>query len=546
MFDVTRLVHLTDPGDPAAVDAVVGRVLAVLDSAPVRHAVVQPTLDGVRNGGDVLIHLRFEAQTDWEHCRGVIESAIDGPDVRHVDGADYVAGSGGDFRSGTRPGSAMPTVYRTLLLRVEDSASWETVERFEREILRMPKYVTSMLFWQLSRVTSARGASRWTHVWEQSFTDLDGLIGEYMAHPVHWGYVDKWFDPENPQSIVKDRVCHSFCNLPTEQEEGVRRTDLHPDVEAILATLEAGFPDVTQYAAADLRQIIVSRRAPLTRIPDMQIARDVVIDGPGGDLTLRVYAPHGPAASLRPVIVFAHGGGFVFCDLDSHDEFCRSMAQAVDAVVVAVDYRLAPEHPAPAAMEDVYAAVCWAVENVSSYGGDPTRVAVAGDSAGGNLSAAVALAARERGGPSIVAQILLYPVIGDDFETESYQRYGVGYYNTTKAMRWYWEQYAPHHRDNALVVPSRAATLAGLPPALVATAELDPPCSEGEAYAERLAADGVPVIAHRFEGLFHGFLTFPQLSLTGPAREDLWQLINRILEPGIRDAETVGSADTTT
>ncbi len=110
-----------------------------------------------------------------------------------------------------------------------------------------------------------------------------------------------------------------------------------------------------------------------------------------------------------------------------------------------------------------------------------------------------------------MAQILLYPVIGDDFETESYQRYGVGYYNTTKAMRWYWEQYAPHHRDNALVVPSRAATLAGgLPPALVATAELDPPCSEGEAYAERLAADGgVPVIAHRFEGLFHGFLTFP-------------------------------------
>ncbi|WP_420750376.1 alpha/beta hydrolase [Rhodococcus sp. O3] len=329
-----------------------------------------------------------------------------------------------------------------------------------------------------------------------------------------------------------------------QKEKGVRRSDLHPDVEAMLSTLEAGFPDVTQYPAAELRQIIVSRRAPLTRTPDMRMARDVVIDGPGGDLSLRVYVPHGDGAAPRPVIVFAHGGGFVFCDLDSHDEFCRSMAAAVDAVVVSVDYRLAPENPAPAAMEDVYAAVCWTVENADSYGGDPARVAVAGDSAGGNLSAAVSVAARERGGPSIAAQILLYPVIGDDFETESYRKYGVGYYNTTKAMRWYWEQYAPNGRDSALVVPSRASTLAGLPPALVATAELDPPCSEGEAYAERLAADGVPVIAHRFDGLFHGFLTFPQLSLTGPAREELWQLISRILDPAVRGAGSASRAGT--
>lgn len=315
----------------------------------------------------------------------------------------------------------------------------------------------------------------------------------------------------------------------------MRRPDLHPDVETMLAGLEAGFPDVTQYPAAELRQIIVSRRAPLTRTPDMHVAQDVVIDGPGGDLTLRVYVPHGELDSPRPVIVFAHGGGFVFCDLDSHDEFCRSMAEAVNAVVVAVDYRLAPENPAPAAMEDMYAALCWTVENVKSYGGDPARVAVAGDSAGGNLSATVSLAARERGGPAVAAQILLYPVLGDDFDTESYRQYGVGYYNTTKAMRWYWDQYAPQGRDSELVVPTRASTLAGLPPALVATAELDPPCSEGEAFAERLAAEGVPVLTHRFDGLFHGFLTFPQLSLTGPAREELWQLVRRILDPAFCD-----------
>ncbi|MVZ91179.1 alpha/beta hydrolase fold domain-containing protein [Microbacter sp. ANSKLAB05] len=313
-----------------------------------------------------------------------------------------------------------------------------------------------------------------------------------------------------------------------------RRSDLHPDVEQMLATLEAGFPDVTQHSPDELRELIASRRAPLQRQPDMLAVVDLVIDGPGGDLPLRVFTPHAasPSATDAPldVIVFAHGGGFVFCDLDSHDEFCRSMAEALSVVVVAVDYRLAPEHPAPAAMEDVYAAVCWAAEQIPEHGGDPARIAVAGDSAGGNLATTVCLAARQRGGPQILAQILLYPVIDDDFETESYRRYGEGYYNTTKAMRWYWEQYAPGGSTSELVIPTRAESLAGLPPALVATAELDPPCSAGEDYARRLAADGVPVLVHRFDGLFHGFLTFPFLSLTAPAREELWTLMRRVLD----------------
>ncbi|MBF6407889.1 alpha/beta hydrolase [Nocardia farcinica] len=305
-----------------------------------------------------------------------------------------------------------------------------------------------------------------------------------------------------------------------------RRSDLHPDVVAMLAALES-FPDVTRYEAAELREIIAARRAPLTRQPDMRTARDHVIPGPGGDLTVRVYVPHGDA--LRPVVVFAHGGGFVFCDLDSHDEFCRSTAQAVDAVVVSVDYRRAPEHPGPAAMEDLYAAVTWVHRHAGEFGGDPERIAVAGDSAGGNLAATVSLAARDRGGPPIAAQVLIYPVIDDDFDTESYRRYGAGYYNTTEAMRWYWQQYAPHGTDSPYLVPTRADSLAGLPPAVVVTAELDPPCSAGEDYARRLAAAGVPVTAHRFDGLFHRFLTFPKLSLTGPARAELWQMMRAVL-----------------
>jgi acetyl esterase len=174
--------------------------------------------------------------------------------------------------------------------------------------------------------------------------------------------------------------------------------------------------------------------------------------------------------------------------------------------------------------------VVWAVGNAAGFGGDPERIVVAGDSAGGNLAATVSLAARDRGGPPIAAQIMLYPVIDDDFTTESYQRYGEGYYNTTSAMRWYWQQYAPNGTDSPYLVPSKAASLAGLPPAVVATAELDPPCSAGEDYARRLAEAGVPVTTHRFDGLFHGFLTFPSLSLTGPARELVWKLMRDVLE----------------
>ena len=143
-----------------------------------------------------------------------------------------------------------------------------------------------------------------------------------------------------------------------------RRPDLHPDVEAMLAALESGFPDVTQYSAAEVREIILSRRSPLTRTPDMKQAKNVTIDGPGGGLPLRVYVPHTIGSSPAPAVVFAHGGGFVFCDLDSHDEFCRSMADALGVVVVSVDYRRAPEHPAPAAMEDVYAALCWTADTI--------------------------------------------------------------------------------------------------------------------------------------------------------------------------------------
>ncbi|MFE9787095.1 alpha/beta hydrolase [Nocardia salmonicida] len=302
-----------------------------------------------------------------------------------------------------------------------------------------------------------------------------------------------------------------------------------PAVAAMLATLDAGFPDVATMAAADVRAAIRARRAPLQRLPEMREARDITIDGPGGPLPLRVFRPHHDGGAL-PVIVFAHGGGFVFCDLDSHDEFCRSMAAGVGALVISVDYRLAPEHPGPAAHDDMFAALRWAAENAGAHGGDPSRIALAGDSAGGNLAATVAIAARDGGGPRLAAQILIYPVIDDDVETESYRRFGTGHYNTTSAMRWYWRNYAPDGTDDVRLVPTRADSLAGLPPAVVITAELDPPCAAGDAYAQRLAADGVAVRHRRYNGLFHGFLSIPSLAATVAARTEIWAMARELLD----------------
>ncbi len=200
MYNVTRLLDVAEEGRL--------RVLAVLRDAAAQagaqRALVEPTLPGSRNGGDILVHLRFATRRQRDCAAEAFATLTADPAVTRVNGADY---DGVPLRCGDTPG----TVYRTLLLRVMPATDTATVVRFEQELALMPRYVPTIRAWQLSRVSDATGTSEWTHVFEQEFSDIDGLMGPYLMHPIHWAVVDRWFDPECPDVVVRDRVCHSFC-----------------------------------------------------------------------------------------------------------------------------------------------------------------------------------------------------------------------------------------------------------------------------------------------------------------------------------------------
>jgi hypothetical protein len=200
MFNVVRLIH-TDQRE---------RLLGVIREATagVPDALVEPTHPGSRNGGDVLVQLRFDDESDWKKREPVLAAATDDPSVTNVDGATY---RGSPVTSERPPGS----VYRALLLRVHPGTDDATVSEFEDDLRLLTRYVGTITEWQLSRVESAVGTSTWTHVFSQRFTDVDGLMGPYLMHPIHWAHVDRWFDPECPDYIVRDRVCHSFCAVTT-------------------------------------------------------------------------------------------------------------------------------------------------------------------------------------------------------------------------------------------------------------------------------------------------------------------------------------------
>ncbi len=284
---------------------------------------------------------------------------------------------------------------------------------------------------------------------------------------------------------------------------------LDPQARKFLDRLAAAnLPPLNQQPVEYARSQMSLSTGFLGRPPRAGRVRDLKIPGPGGELAIRAITPLDAPAGPLPIVVYYHGGGWVAGDLASHEGVCRALANAAGAVVVSVDYRLAPEHPFPAAAEDAHAALAWLAENAAEVGGDPTRLAVCGDSAGGNLAAVAALIARDRGGPSIALQVLAYPITDFDLETESYRLFAEGFHLTRADMAWYWDQYAPNLKDRAhpYASPTRAEDLSGLPPALVITAGHDVLRDEGESYARRLRESGTAVKLSRYEGMIHGFL----------------------------------------
>jgi acetyl esterase len=291
---------------------------------------------------------------------------------------------------------------------------------------------------------------------------------------------------------------------------------LHPDVRAVLAALEEeGGPPLETLPVAEARRLSAEALKPTEGEPEpVGTIHDLRIPGPAGEIPVRVYTPEGNGPF--PGLVYIHGGGWVLCDLDTHDVVCRAIARRARAVVVAVDYRLAPEHKFPAAVEDSFAATRWVSQNAARLNIDRRRIAVGGDSAGGNLSAVVALKSRPSG-PSIALQVLVYPVTDlSSFDTRSYREFADGYHLTKSEMEWFRREYLsnPDQAADPDASPLLADDVSGAPPALVITADCDVLRDEGEAYAERLRQAGVPVTLTRYPGMIHPFF-----SLSGAIRD---------------------------
>jgi len=277
----------------------------------------------------------------------------------------------------------------------------------------------------------------------------------------------------------------------------------------------AGLPPIEQTTPAQARELRAALRATFSAFagaaPEPARVDDWTISG----IPVRVYRPN--LVKPLPILVYFHGGGWVLGDIEGYDPVCRALAMASGCIVASVEYRLAPEHPYPAALEDCYNVTKYIAENAQEFDADAERLAVGGDSAGGNLAAAVTLLAQETGGPEIQFQLLIYPATDYSADTGSMQEFADGHFLTHAAMRWFWQQYAGG-AENGLkywISPLKATSLSGLPPAFVITAECDVLRDQGEAYAQRLEDAGVPVRLKRYDGAIHGFFNMGGMLDTG-------------------------------
>jgi acetyl esterase len=297
-------------------------------------------------------------------------------------------------------------------------------------------------------------------------------------------------------------------------EPAVRSEGLRPEVRELLEWSDAqGLAPVQEMEIGEARLVrnaqMVRMSGPAEPLPRVE---ELQIPGARGIVTARLYAKEvwdKAESGVRGALVYFHGGGWVVGDLETHDAICRALAKQFGGVVIAVDYALSPEERFPSALDDAFAVTRWVAKNAEDLGVDAERLAVGGDSAGGNLAAVVAMRCRDAGGPSLAAQVLVYPVTNlSSFDTASYTEFREGYWLSREGMQWFASQYLESAEDGLHpdASPLLAMDLKGLPPALVITAEFDPLRDEGEAYAERLRQAGVPVVMSRYAGLVHGFL----------------------------------------
>lgn len=304
-----------------------------------------------------------------------------------------------------------------------------------------------------------------------------------------------------------------------------RTSELHPDAAEFVETLELPpRPAQTVAAAREALDAVLIEERPR---PIDAAVTDYRIPADGGEVRLRAYVPD--TANAQPVVLYFHGGGWVRGNIETHDDLCRRLQQATGWSIVSVDYRLAPENPFPTPHEDAYAVLEWVASYPDLINADTDSIIVAGDSAGGNLAASVALRARDMDGPSILGQVLLYPITNYAFDTDSYEENADGPLLTRIGMEWYWDQYLPTplYGMHPYASPTKASTHDGLPPAIVVTAGFDPLRDEGAAYANTLADAGVYVDHIHYDDMIHAFLSFPALE---PAAEAMDEIATRMAQ----------------
>ncbi|GAC1491537.1 MAG: alpha/beta hydrolase [Vulcanimicrobiaceae bacterium] len=308
---------------------------------------------------------------------------------------------------------------------------------------------------------------------------------------------------------------------------------LDPQARALLdflASLER--PPIWEVPIAVAREASTAMNVRFAGAPQsVADVRELCIAGPAGPIPARAYIPASDAP--HAVLAYFHGGGFTIGSLEGYDATLRALANASGVTIVSVDYRLAPEHPFPAGLEDCYAATVWIAQNAASLGADAARLAVGGDSAGGNLATVVALLALERNGPDIAFQLLIYPTTDGDTTRESYAKYGEGHLLTTELCKWFSKQYVPPDRaSDVLHRPLHAPSLARLPPAHVLVAECDPLYDEALAYARALRSSGVPTTFAEYPGMIHGFFNYSgMLDASRQAVSDAGAILRAALTP---------------